>query len=408
MYQKTIEFIRELYSSSEFIPLHAPLFCGNEKEYLNKCIDTSYVSSVGEFVDRFEREIAEICGTLYGVAIVNGTSALQIALKIAGVQPDHEVITQALTFVATPNAISHCGAHPIFLDVDRNSLSLGPEHLHAFLSEKTKREDGRVINTETGRIIKAVVPVHIFGHIGQIERLQQICTAFGLTLIEDAAESIGSLKNGKPAASFGQMGILSFNGNKIVTSGGGGALVTNDKNIAARAKHLTTTAKIPHRWEYVHDEVGFNFRMPNTNAALLCAQLENLQYFLRDKREIASSYQGFFSELSHIEFLSEPEGSHSNYWLNAILLPNSVERDRFLQETNDQGVMTRPAWRLMNQLAMYAHCQTSDLSISQDLRRHHASAQGLSNDCQSNPCRIPLLTPQDILRYSPSAPGQRR
>lgn len=361
MFEPVIDFIRGIYQTDQFIPLHEPRFWGKEKEYLNNCIDSTFVSSVGEYVDRFEKEIADYTGAGYAVATVNGTAALHIALLLAGVGQGDEVITQALTFVATCNAISYTGAHPVLTDVDKYTLGLCPVKLEEFLEANTILKEGGCYNTKTGRTIKAVVPMHTFGMPVRVEELQRVCARFNLKLIEDAAESLGSYRNGQHTGTFGWMGTLSFNGNKIITTGGGGMILTNDERLAKKAKHITTTAKVPHKWEYRHDQVAYNYRLPNINAALGCAQTEQLPTFIKQKREIANSYKVFF-EKQGIQFVTEPVNSKSNYWLNAVLLKDRQERDSFLKETNEKGVMTRPAWQLMNDLSMYKGVQCSDLS----------------------------------------------
>ena len=364
MIQKTINFIREYYGTNEFIPLHEPFFCEKEKEYLNECIDSTFVSSVGKFVDQFEREIADFTGVKHAVATVNGTSALHIALKLAGVEENSEVITQPLTFVATCNAIKYIGAYPVFVDVDKERLSLSPEKLEDFLKKETSLINGVCINKTSKRIIKAVVPMHSFGIPADIESLKKICDFYKINIVEDAAESLGSYINNKHTGSKGLFGVLSFNGNKTITTGGGGMIITNDSYLAQKAKHLTTTAKIAHRWEFRHDELGYNYRMPNINAALGCAQMQSLRHILRTKRELAENYRDFFKNLG-VEFISEPQGTTSNYWLNAIVVKNKTERDKFLECTNDAGVMTRPIWRLMNTLKMFEDCQSGNLENSE-------------------------------------------
>ena len=360
-YQNTIEFIRSLYKNRDFIPLHEPVFFGNEKRYINECIDSTFVSSAGEFVDRFENMVAEFTGSKYAVATVNGTSALHIVLKLVSVDEQSEVITQPLTFVATCNAISYCNAKPIFVDVDKDTLGMSPESLESFLKDHTVMQNGIRINKTTKKKISAVVPMHTLGHSCKIEEIAQICDKYNIPLVEDAAESIGSYHKGKHTGTFGKVSCFSFNGNKTITTGGGGMIITDDEAIAKRAKHITTTAKIPHPYEYIHDEIGYNYRLPNLNAALGCAQMEKLEEILSNKRETAKSYQDEFSNKAEITFLSEPKNSKSNYWLNAIILKNSKERDFFLKESNENGVMTRPIWRLMNRLEMFKDCQSMPL-----------------------------------------------
>ncbi len=361
MHNEFINFVRKLYNTENFIPLHEPRFTGNEKKYLNECIDSTFVSSVGKFVDLFEEKIAEYTGVKHAVACVNGTAALHIALILADVRQNDEVITQPLTFIATANAISYTGAKPIFIDVDRDTLGLSPEKLEEFLSESTFINDsGHCINRSTRKHIKTCVPMHTFGHPAKIDKIKEICDKYNITVIEDAAESLGSFYKNKHTGSWGLVSILSFNGNKTITTGGGGMILTNDTKLAKLAKHLTTQAKVPHKWEYVHDYVGYNYRLPNINAALGVAQLEQLTDFIVKKRQLADYYKKFFAN-SDIKFFIEPENAKSNYWLNFILLKNNEEREKFLQETNENGVMTRPVWRLSNKLEMFKHCQTGNL-----------------------------------------------
>lgn len=365
MFESTVQFIRERFGDG-FIPLHEPVFAGNEKRYLNECIDTTFVSSVGKFVDEFEQRVAAFVGSRHAVAVVNGTQALFVALKLAGAGPGAEVLTQSLSFVATANAISYTGARPVFLDVDRDTLGLSPRALQTFLKSQTCSRDGRTVNRRTGRPIAACVPMHTFGHPCRIEQILEICNTYQIPLIEDAAESLGSYYRNRHTGTFGLMGAFSFNGNKIVTTGGGGMLVTDDESLARRAKHLTTTAKLPHRWEFVHDELGYNFRLPNLNAALGVAQMEMLPAFLTRKRELASDYCQFFGALG-VPFVSEPIDCASNYWLNALILKDREERDAFLAFTNDRGVMTRPLWHPLHLLPMYTDCQHDGLEQTMSL-----------------------------------------
>ena len=362
MFDKVIAQIRSFFPGRDFIPLHEPKFIGKEKEYLAATIDSTFVSSVGKFVDRFEEMLRDYTGAGHAVATVNGTSALHAALLVAGVAAEDEVITQPLTFVATANAISYCRAHPVFLDVDRDTLGLSPAALRDFLEEHTEQSGNVRRNKTTGRRISACVPMHTFGHPCRIEEIAELCREHNLFLVEDAAESLGSARSGKQTGTFGALGVYSFNGNKTITCGGGGAIVTNSKDLAAHAKHLTTTAKKPHPYLYEHDEIGFNYRMPNLNAALACAQLENLDRFLADKRELAELYRDFFSTQRAIDFVAEPEGTRANYWLNAILLKDRTTRDLFLTKSNEAGIQTRPAWTLLNRLEIYNHCQTDELA----------------------------------------------
>lgn len=349
-------FIRSTFKKEkEFIPLHAPVFLGNEKQYLEECINSTFVSSVGKFVDQFELEIAKYTGVNKSVACVNGTNALHIALMLSGVERDDEVITQPLTFIATVNAISYCGAKPVFVDIERETLGLCPDSLSRFLKENAILRPNGCYNRVSGKRIKACVPVHIFGHPCRIDEIVKICSEFMIEVIEDAAESLGSRYKGKHTGTYGRIGILSFNGNKILTSGGGGMLLFNDEKLAGKAKHLTTQAKVPHPWEFNHDEVGYNYRMPNLNAALGLAQLEMLDYYIKLKRALAEKYKSYFESMD-IEFVAEPVDSYSNYWLCCIILKDQEERNDFLDFTNGQGIMTRPAWKLMNELPMFREC----------------------------------------------------
>ena len=360
LFAQIINFIKSLYPNEDYIPLHAPLFCGNEKKYVIDAIDSTFVSSLGEYVERFEEMICKITGAGFAVATVNGTCALHIALKLAGVQPSDEVITQPLSFVATANAISYCGAKPIFLDVSRKTLGLDPTALKAFLKSNTQTKNQACYNIANGKRIAACVSMHTFGHPCRVDEIADICERYNIALIEDAAESLGSTYKGRHTGTFGLFGIYSFNGNKTVTCGGGGAIVTNDEGLAKNAKHITTTAKLPHPYEYIHDMTGYNYRLPNLNAALACAQLEQLNAFVENKRELARLYQKFFTSLT-VPFIQEPANARSNFWLNAIIMPDRKTRDEFLKATNETGVMTRPVWRLLNTLEMYKDCQTDAL-----------------------------------------------
>jgi len=361
MFENTIRFIKETYKTENFIPLHEPVFFGNEKQYLNECIDSTFVSSVGKFVEQFEQMVAEYTGAKYAIATVNGTAALHIALKLAGVDENSEVITQPLTFVATCNAISYCNAQPVFVDVDRDTMGLSPKSLETFLESETTQKEGGCYNKSTDKKIAAVVPMHTFGHPCRIDEISRICDQYNIELIEDAAESLGSYYNDQHTGTFGKIGVFSFNGNKTITTGGGGMIITNDETLARHAKHLTTTAKISHAYEYVHDEIGYNYRLPNLNAALGCAQMETLDTILENKRLLASRYcDRFVSE--DFSFVSELEGAKANYWLNAVILKDKAQRDLFLKETNGNDVMTRPVWSLMNTLEMFKNLQSGDLS----------------------------------------------
>ena len=371
-FQEIINFIRTLYKKPEgIIPLHAPIFAGNEKKYLEECIDSTYVSSVGKFVDRFEEMVAEYTGANKAVVCVNGTNALHMALLLLGVERDDEVITQPLTFIATCNAISYIGAQPVFVDVDIETMGMSPRSLRTWLEKNVELKPQSIsYNKTTGRRIKACVPMHTFGHPCRIDEIAKICEEYHIELIEDAAESIGSFYKGQHTGTFAKIGALSFNGNKTITTGGGGMLLFQDEELGKYAKHLTTQAKVPHRWEFVHDHIGYNYRMPNINAAMGCAQMEQLPAFLLSKRQIAKQYEEFFLALhqSDFSFFKEPKDAISNYWLNVIILKDKDERDKFLKITNGDEVMCRPAWQLMNKLPMFEKCQTSDLSNSIWLR----------------------------------------
>lgn len=359
---ETIAFIRDLYGEKDaFIPLHAPTFAGNEKKYLEECIDTTFVSSVGKFVDLFEQKVAEYTAAKHAVVCVNGTNALHIALKLSGVEEGDMVITQPLTFIATTNAIVYAGAVPAFVDVDKDTMGLSPTSLERFLQDNAQLCNGTCYHKQTGRRIKACLPMHTFGHACRIEEILAICEHYHIAVVEDAAEAMGSYYKGKHLGTFAPIGAISFNGNKTITTGGGGMILTNDETIAHRAKHLTTQAKLPHAWEFVHDEIGYNYRMPNINAALGVAQLEQLDGFLVNKRATAEAYKAYF-EKQGIAFFAERENEKCNYWLNAIILKDKEERNAFLTEANAQGVMSRPIWQLMNRLPMFVNCERGDLS----------------------------------------------
>ncbi len=361
MYSQVTDFVHQLFGTEETVPLHAPLFIGNEKKYLNECIDTTFVSSVGKFVDRFEEEIVAYTGAQKAVVCVSGTNALHMAMMLVGVEREDEVLTQALTFIATCNAISYIGAHPVFIDVDMETLGLSPNAVKAWLEKNAELKNGICYNKRTGRRVKACVPMHTFGHPVKIDELVQICNEWHIELVEDAAESIGSLYKGKHTGTFGKVGAISFNGNKTITTGGGGMLLFQDEELGKFAKHLTTQAKVPHRWAFVHDHIGYNYRMPNINAALGCAQLENLERYVENKRETAQIYADFFKNVPDITFFTEPENCRSNYWLNVVMLKDKAAQQEFLEYTNDHGVMTRPVWELMNRLEMFKHCENDGL-----------------------------------------------
>lgn len=363
MFNDFINFVRKIYNTNELIPLHEPKFMGNEKKYLNKCIDTTFVSSAGEFVKKFEIKIANYTGAKYAIATINGTSALHISLILAGVEQDDEVIVQPLNFVACCNAISYCKAKPIFIDVDKDTMGLSPSALKTFLKDNTIIKNKKCVNKKTKKIIKACVPMHSFGHPCRIDEIKKILKKYNIFLIEDAAESLGSFYKNKHTGTFGKLGIISFNGNKIITAGGGGCIITNNKILAKKAKHLTTTAKVSHKWDFYHDRVAYNYRMPNLNAALLVAQLKNLNYFLKNKRKLAKKYELFFKNTDY-NFFKEPQNSKSNYWLNSIILKNKKQRDKFLIKMNSNGLMVRPIWILMNKLPMFKNAQSDYLKNS--------------------------------------------
>ena len=360
-YSKTIGFIKEIFGNQDFTPLAVPVFAGNEKKYLEECIDTTFVSSVGKFVDRFEADMAAYTGCKRAVVCVSGTNALHMSMMLVGVERNDEVLTQALTFIATCNAISYIGAHPVFVDVDKSTMGLSPDALKEWLIKNAEIKNGQCYNKNKGRRVKACVPMHTFGHPVRIEDIAHVCEEYHIELVEDAAESIGSLYKGKHTGTFGKVGAISFNGNKTITTGGGGMMLFNDEDLAARAKHLTTQAKVPHRWEFRHDEIGYNYRMPNINAALGCAQLENLDKFIESKRQLANAYADFFKNIPDMQFFVEPEESFSNYWLQAVILKDKDAQLEFLQQTNDWGVMTRPIWELMNRLPMFERSENDGL-----------------------------------------------
>lgn len=364
-----VEFVRDMYKTNDFIPLHAPTFDGNEKKYILETIDSTFVSSVGKFVDEFEQKIETYTGTAKAVATVNGTAALHAALYMAGVQRGDLVITQALTFVATCNALYHMGAEPVFVDVSPVSLGLCPKAMNDFLTEHAQVTENGCIHKKTKRPIRAVVPMHTFGHPVELDELIVVCQKWNLVLVEDAAESLGSFYKGKHTGTLGDVSAVSFNGNKIITTGGGGMVLCKNAELGARTKYITTTAKVPHPFEFYHDEAGFNYRMPNLNAALGCAQMEVLEQYLVQKRALANKYQVFFSG-SDFEFVVEPEYAQSNYWLNAIICPSIEARNALLKQTNDKGVMTRPIWQLMHRLPMFEHALRGDLTQSEHIEAH--------------------------------------
>jgi perosamine synthetase len=353
------------------VALHEPRFAGNEWAYLKDCLDSTFVSSVGRYVDRFEADLAAYTGARHAVAVVNGTAALHVALQLAGVQAGDEVLIPALTFVATANAVAYCGAIPHFVDSEERTLGLAPHALREYLHAATEMRGGQCVNRATGRVIRAIVPMHTFGHPVDMEGVLALARDFNLEVIEDATESLGSTIHGKHAGTFGRMGVLSFNGNKVITTGGGGAILTDDPELAKHAKHLTTTAKLQHRWAYVHDEIGYNYRLPNINAALGCAQLEQLPGFVDVKRKLYERYRAALDGIPHMRLFAEPEGCQSNYWLQTLLLdePAAGLRDELLQATNDAGLMTRPIWELMNKLQPYRTCPSMPLPVAESLER---------------------------------------
>lgn len=351
------------------VALHEPSFVGNEWEYVKECLDTGWVSSVGKFVDRFETDLAAYTGAKHAVAVVNGTAALHIALKLAGVEPYDEVLIPALTFVATTNAVAYCGATPHFVESEECTFGVDAQALREYLKTISDIRGGECVNRNTGRVIRAIVPMHVFGHPSDIDGLLKLARDFHLALVEDAAESIGSIYHGRQTGTFGLLGAFSFNGNKTITTGGGGAILTNDAHLAKHAKHLTTTAKVPHRWEFIHDEIGYNYRLPNINAALGCAQLEQLPDFIKAKRELFRRYKKSFAGIENAHIVAEPEGCESNYWLQALILDESIseQRDAILAMTNDAGVMTRPVWTLMHLLEPYSACPRMGLEVAESL-----------------------------------------
>ncbi|MFF0828380.1 LegC family aminotransferase [Brevibacillus sp. NPDC003359] len=380
--EKIVSILNEVISpDKDFIALHEPNFQGNEWAYVKECLDTGWVSSVGKYVDKFEEMLKELTGTKRAVAVVNGTAALHICLKLVGVEQDDEVIIPALSFIATANAVAYCGAIPHFVDSSEETLGLDPVKLDEYLQEIAVIRDHACYNQQTGRRIKAVVPMHTFGHPVDLDKLVDICQRYHLELVEDAAESLGSYYKGRHTGNWGRVSALSFNGNKIMTTGGGGAIITNDESLGQLAKHLTTTAKQPHAWEFVHDQIGYNYRMPNINAALGCAQLEQLPIFLARKRALAHVYQDRFSDVEGVSFITEPNFGTSNYWLNAIRLKQewSHLRDDILRLTNEHGLMTRPVWRLLSSLPMYEQAPRMDLTVALNLESSIVNIPSSSN-----------------------------
>ncbi|WP_435627924.1 LegC family aminotransferase [Candidatus Ferrigenium straubiae] len=369
--EQVVSAIRTVVGEGPVV-LHEPNFSGNEWLYLKECLDSTFVSSVGKFVDRFEADLAAYTGVKYAVAAVNGTAALHVCLKLVGVKQDDEVLMPTLTFIATANAVSYCGAIPHFVDSEEATLGLDPKKLFDYLKEISEfRADG-CFNKKTGRRIKAVLPMHTFGHPVDLDPLVEVCRHYRLEMVEDAAESLGSYYKGRHTGNLGRVSALSFNGNKVITTGGGGAILTNDPEIAKVAKHITTTAKVPHKWSFAHDMIGFNYRLPNINAALGCAQLEQLPIFIKEKRALAESYKKAFIGVDNVHFYTEPEFAQSNYWLNVLLLDRQFvnQRDVLLEATNSSGIMTRPAWTLMHELDIYKACPAmGDLEVAKDIER---------------------------------------
>jgi len=352
-----------LIFGDDFIPLHRPIFEGNERQYLVDCIDSNFVSSVGAKVSEFEQLVAEFTGSKYAIATVNGTAALHIAIKLAGVKPGDEVISQALTFVATCNAISYAGAEPLFVDVDVDTMGLSPVALKSFLEENAEKRISGAFNKTSGKRISACVPMHTFGFPCRIAAIAEICADWGIALVEDAAESLGSYVGSRHTGTYGAIATLSFNGNKVITTGGGGMIITDDSELAKRAKYITTTAKVPHPYEFVHDDIGYNYRIPNLNAALGCAQMERLEEFLMVKAQLANDWGKFFDKRG-IKFVKAIDGNKANHWLNTIILDSKEDRDEFLKLTNNNNVMTRPIWTLMSKLPMFKDCQADGLKNS--------------------------------------------
>jgi len=367
--QFLLHTIKTMLPKQEFISLHEPRFTGNENEYVKECIDTGWVSSVGKFVDRFEQDLATYTGVKRAVAVVNGTSALHVCLMLSGVKAGDEVLVPALTFIATANAVTYCNAIPHFVDSAMETLGMDPDRLDEYLAEISEQRADGCYNRQTGRRISAVVPMHTFGHPVDMDKMQLLCEKYQLTLVEDCAESIGSFYKGRHTGNFGRVAAMSFNGNKTITTGGGGAILTNDEELGKLAKHITTQAKIPHRWEFSHDQVGYNYRMPNINAALGCAQLEELPEFLVKKRAVAKRYAAALKEVPGISFFEEPVFARSNYWLNAILLDADFanERDAVLAALNDAGIMARPIWNLMYTMPMFADCPRMDCLVAESI-----------------------------------------
>lgn len=365
MHTKLVNFVQDIYQTKEFIPLHAPTFSGNEKEYVNSTLDSTFVSSVGKYVEQFEQQIEEFTGTAKAIATVNGTAALHTALYMAGVKPGDLVITQALTFVATCNALYHMGAEPVFVDVSKISLGLCPTSLETYLEDNAHiNSEGLCEDKQTTQIYRAIVPMHTFGHPVELDELLTICKKWNITLVEDAAESLGSFYKGKHTGTFGDFSAISFNGNKVITTGGGGMVLCKSLEEGLHTKYVTTTAKVPHPYEFFHDEAGFNYRLPNLNAALGCAQMEVLSKHLKQKRALAKHYENFFDK-TDLSFVTEPGYAKSNYWLNAVICPDNQYRENLIKNTNANGVMTRPIWKLMHRLPMFKNAKRGPLPVSE-------------------------------------------
>lgn len=360
--------VKKMYGK-DFVPLHEPTFDNKELEYVTDCVKTGWVSSVGAYVTKFEEELAKFVGVKRAVAVVNGTAALHIALKVAGVEANDEVLMPSLTFIATANAVSYCQAIPHFIDVHEETLGVDPIKLETYLEEIAEVRNGELYNKQTNRRIKALVPMHTFGHAVHLDELVALADKYHLVLVEDAAESLGTYYKGKHTGSFGKINAMSFNGNKIITTGGGGAILTDDEELADYAKHLTTTAKVPHKWEYVHDEIGYNYRMPNINAALGCGQLEKLNYFLEQKKQLTIKYTELLENIEGVKLFKQPQHSESNYWLQTLVLDESVQRDEVLAFLNEKGVMSRPIWQPMHELEMFKKCPAMDLTLTNQLKQ---------------------------------------
>lgn len=363
-----VDEVKKMYGK-DFVPLHEPTFNDKEVEYVTDCVKTGWVSSVGAYVTKFEEELAKFVGVKRAVAVVNGTAALHIALKVAGVKADDEVLMPSLTFIATANAVSYCQAVPHFVDVHEETLGVDPFKLDTYLREISEVRNGELFNKQTNRRIKALVPMHTFGHAVHLDELVELAEKYHLVLVEDAAESLGTYYKGKHTGSFGKVNAMSFNGNKIITTGGGGAILTDNEAMADYAKHLTTTAKVPHKWEYVHDEIGYNYRMPNINAALGCAQLEKMAKFLVQKKQLAVKYEALLQDVAGVELFKQPVHSESNYWLQTLVLDESLNRDEVLGFLNEQGVMSRPIWQPMHELVMFEECPSMDLTVTDRLKK---------------------------------------